>query len=201
MVIYHQLHNQTKFFKVWSAILVLHILYFKNIIMKLIQLSILLWVFIISTACFSQEEEDQLISVFSNKENSMDVLSKFSAKTTSQNLPVTIQNSVYVQQIGNNNNALTKIKATVSDVDLNQNGNSNSIYLNKSASEINQFVLQEGNNNSVIDFNYKYNNTVNSTYSQAGNNLNIVNIGSNSISKDLTIKQTGNSGSVLILNK
>ena len=151
------------------------------------------------SACFSQEEEDQLISVFSNKENSLDMVSKFS--TTEQNLPLSLQNTIYIQQIGNNNTTFADVKSNTSDIDFNQSGNNNSIYLNKTALEINQFVLQDGNNNSVTDFNYNYTGAVNTNYTQSGNNLNIVSIGSNSISKDLTIKQSGNSGSVIILNK
>ena len=43
-------------------------------------------------------------------------------------------------------------------------------------------------------------NNINNNFTQNGNNLNILSIGSNSISKDLSIKQTGNSASVIILN-
>lgn len=168
----------------------------KTIFLKHIALIML---FSVAT-CFSQEEEDQLISVFSSKENSLDVVSKFSSKPI-QNVPETIQNTIYIQQIGNNNYSFADIKSPDATVNFNQSGNNNSIFLDKNASEINQFVAQDGNNNSVVDFNYNFNGTVNSTFSQSGNNHTILSIGSNTISKDLTIKQSGNSGSVIILNK
>ena len=167
--------------------------------MKTTLLNIIFCAFILSgTTCFSQEE-DQFSTVFSSKENSLNLLSQFSNNQV-QNSSIVIQNSVIIQQIGNENNALADIEANISDVKLNQLGDNNSIYLDKSATEINQFIAQDGNNNSVIDFNYNSNNTINSNFSQMGNNLNIVNIGSNSISKELTVNQTGNSGSVIILN-
>lgn len=166
--------------------------------MKLVHLSILLLVFIISTAGFSQEEE--LSSVFSSKENSLFQLSKINAnkqENTSAGLP----NTIYVEQIGNNNNSNVNVNSNIVALNLNQFGNYNSIDLNKSAQEVNQFILQDGNSNTVTDFNYKSNTTINSNYSQVGNNLNIVSIGSNSISDQLIVKQKGNSGSVIILNK
>lgn len=166
--------------------------------MKLKQLSILLSVFIFSTAGFSQEEE--LSSVFSSKENSLFQLSNMNSKKQ-DNIPISLQNNVYVQQIGNNNNSNINLKSSNVDVSLNQLGNNNSVDLNKSGQEINQFILQNGNSNVVTDFNYKSNNTINSNYSQVGNNLNITSVGSNSISEQLIIKQRGNSGSVIILNK
>lgn len=166
--------------------------------MKLKQLSILLSVFIFSTAGFSQEEE--LSSVFSSKENSLFQLSKINANKQ-DNIALSLQNNVYVRQIGNNNNSNINVKSINVDVNLNQLGNNNVVDLNKSGQEINQFILQNGNSNVVTDFNYKSNNIINSNYTQVGNNLNITSIGSNSISEQLIIKQKGNAGSVIILNK
>ena len=151
--------------------------------------------------CLAQEEQDEFSSVFSTKQNSLLTLSKFSTLENNNAVNTATQNAVFIQQIGDNNQARTTINSSNSNVNLNQNGSDNFIFLDKTANQINQFVLQQGYNNNVIDFNLSTNSSINSNFTQTGNNLNIVNIGANSISKDLTINQSGNSGSVIILNK
>ena len=151
--------------------------------------------------CLAQEEQDEFSSVFSTKQNSLLTLSKFSTLENNNAVNTATQNAVFIQQIGDNNQARTTINSSNSNVNLNQNGSDNFIFLDKTANQINQFVSQQGSNNNVIDFNLSTNSSISSNFTQTGNNLNIVNIGANSISKDLTINQSGNSGSVIILNK
>ena len=169
-------------------------------IMKTKLLSGIILLFSLGT-CLAQEEQDEFSSVFSTKQNSLLTLSKFSTLENNNAVNTATQNAVFIQQIGDNNQARTTINSSNSNVNLNQNGSDNFIFLDKTANQINQFVLQQGSNNNVIDFNLSTNSSINSNFTQTGNNLNIVNIGANSISKDLTINQSGNSGSVIILNK
>lgn len=169
-------------------------------IMKTKLLSGIILLFSLGT-CLAQEEQDEFSSVFSTKQNSLLTLSKFSTLENNNAVNTATQNAVFIQQIGDNNQARTTINSSNSNVNLNQNGSDNFIFLDKTANQINQFVLQQGYNNNVIDFNLSTNSSINSNFTQTGNNLNIVNIGANSISKDLTINQSGNSGSVIILNK
>ena len=168
--------------------------------MKTKFLSGILLLFSLGT-CFAQEEQDEFSSVFSTKQNSLLTLSKFSTLENNNATSITTQNAVFIQQIGDNNQARTTINSSNSNVNLNQNGSDNFIFLDKTANQINQFVSQQGSNNNVIDFNLSTNSSINSNFTQTGNNLNIINIGANSISKDLTINQSGNAGSVIILNK
>lgn len=168
--------------------------------MKTKLLSGILLLFSLGT-CLAQEEQDEFSSIFSTKQNSLLTLSKFSTLENKNAVNTTAQNAVFIQQIGDNNQARTTINSSNSNVNLNQNGSDNFIFLDKTANQINQFVLQQGSNNNVIDFNLSTNSSINSNFTQTGNNLNIINIGANSISKDLTINQSGNAGSVIILNK
>lgn len=151
--------------------------------------------------CFAQEEEDDFSNVFSGKQNSLNTLSKFSVLDNKNAVNSTSQNSVFIQQIGSDNQVRTFVNSTNSTINLNQNGSDNFIFLDKTANQINQFVLQQGTNNNVVDFNLATDNPINTNFTQTGNNLNIINIGANSISKELTVNQSGNSGSVIILNK
>ncbi len=155
--------------------------------------------FLSLTICFAQEEEDEFSSIFSSKQNSLNTLSSFSNYQSVS--PSEANNIIFIQQVGNNNQVESSVTSDVSSVTLTQNGRDNYIFIDKTASEINQFVSQQGNNNEVYDFNYSSENPINNNFSQSGNNLNLINIGANSISKEITVKQTGNSGTVIILNK
>lgn len=155
--------------------------------------------FISLTICFAQEEEDEFSSIFNGKQNSLSTLSSFS---NNQNMSLgVVNNIIFIQQVGNNNQVDSSITSNVSNVTLTQDGRDNYIFIDKTASEINQFVSQQGNNNEVYDFNFSSENPLNNNFSQSGNNLNLINIGANSISKEITVKQSGNSGTVIILNK
>lgn len=166
------------------------------------QVMLLLVLLISVVYSYAQEDEtDDLALTFNGKQNSLNLLSSMTNNPLQETVPFNSSNSVFIQQIGQGNEIASAIKSNNSNVVLNQFGNENYIYLDKNAAQINQLVMQNGNNNSVVDFNLFSNNTINSNFSQLGNNLNIISIGANSISKELTINQTGNSGSVIILNK
>jgi hypothetical protein len=83
---------------------------------------------------------------------------------------------------------------------IDQDGTSNYLEVYKNAKQINQSFVQTGNNNFISDFSLYSGNPIGIEISQDGNNLTIFNNGSNSISKDLKISQTGNSGIMYIFN-
>ncbi len=168
----------------------------------LLKSSYIFLLFFAITVSFSQEDEnnDTLSKVFSNKENSMNVLSSYSSFIAIDASKVEVQNSIFIQQIGNKNTANTNIISSDANLNLIQKGDNNFVFVDKNAPIIQELILQDGSNNSIVDFNLKTNNSINNTFTQTGNNLNIISIGSNNLSKEMTVKQTGNSGSVIILN-
>lgn len=168
----------------------------------LLKSSYIFLLFFAITVSFSQEDEnnDTLSKVFSNKENSMNVLSSYSSLIANDASKVEVQNSIFIQQIGNKNTANTNIISSDANLNLIQKGDNNFVFVDKNAPIIQELILQDGSNNSIVDFNLKTNNSINNTFTQTGNNLNIISIGSNNLSKEMTVKQTGNSGSVIILN-
>lgn len=168
----------------------------------LLKSSYIFLLFFAITVSFSQEDEnnDTLSKVFSNKENSMNVLSSYSSFIAIDASKVEVQNSIFIQQIGNKNTANTNIISSDANLNLIQKGDNNFVFVDKNAPIIQELILQDGSNNSIVDFNLKTNNSINNTFTQSGNNLNIISIGSNNLSKEMTVKQTGNSGSVIILN-
>jgi hypothetical protein len=110
-------------------------------------------------------------------------------------------NMIQISQIGYSNYADVNVKSNNAKMTINQDGSGNYLEVYKSAKQINQSMIQTGNNNFISDFSLYSGTPIDVIFSQEGNNLSIFNNGSNSISKDLKISQTGNSGSVYIFNR
>ncbi|OOG72863.1 hypothetical protein B0E44_08385 [Flavobacterium sp. A45] len=110
-------------------------------------------------------------------------------------------NLVQIQQIGNYNYSSIYVKSNVAEVQVNQNGDNNFANVYRNAYMVNENINQTGNNNFISDFSVYSDEPVNTTFNQYGNNLTIYSTGSNSISKNLQINQTGNSGTVYIYNR
>lgn len=120
------------------------------------------------------------------------------SKSTKNN--VLNRNIVQISQLGQYNDADIRIKSSNSNLEVFQDGSNNSLQLQKSAKQINQTIVQSGNNNFISDISSYYGKSIDMSINQEGNNLKLVNSGTNSISKDLKISQQGNSGNIFIFN-
>lgn len=107
---------------------------------------------------------------------------------------------IQLQQIGDRNIFNAQLQVKNSTVLAVQKGNNNSIHLDKLASSIDQKILQLGNNNTVYDYSNYTKLEIKSEFVQKGNNNMIKSFGSNSISRDLKVIQSGNGASVLLIN-
>jgi len=158
---------------------------------------------------FSQEKDENSefknysSSVFDKKETALSLISAASDnKETTTVDYLRNQNSVVsIIQIGDYNTSDLNIQSDKANIGVMQNGNYNEYTLVKSAKTLSTDVLQNGNNNVIDDYSYRTNYDVNTKMTQNGNNQNIKSIGTNSISKDMKVSQTGNGASVIILNK
>ena len=112
-----------------------------------------------------------------------------------------MQRDVMIQQIGSFNYVNANLKAKDINVALVQNGIDNEIFMDKNANSIVQKIVQEGQSNYVKDFSLYVNYDINMEIIQKGNNQNIQNYGTNSLSKNMKIIQSGNGASVIIINK
>lgn len=110
-------------------------------------------------------------------------------------------NLVNIIQIGNYNYSKINIVSSDSKLAVTQNGDNNYTSIYKKANQIDQSVVQSGSNNFISDFSLQYDDSVKMQINQKGDNLSIYNNGSNSISKNMIINQSGNSGSVYIFNR
>lgn len=109
-------------------------------------------------------------------------------------------NIVNITQIGYSNYADLNIRSSNSKMAVYQDGTNNYLEVYKSGKDLNQSFEQLGNNNFISDFSSYSSTPVNMSLNQDGNNLSLYSSGSNSISKDLKINQTGNSGMIFIYN-
>lgn len=111
------------------------------------------------------------------------------------------KNMIQISQIGESNYADVNVRSRNAKMTINQVGSDNYLEVYKNAKQINQSISQTGHNNFISDFSLYSKSAIDMAISQEGNNLTIFNNGSNSISKDLKISQSGNSGSVYIFNR
>ncbi|UWY26371.1 hypothetical protein N4T20_11675 [Flavobacterium sp. TR2] len=110
-------------------------------------------------------------------------------------------NIVKISQIGNFNQANLTIISNNAYVTAQQTGNNNYMNVYKKADEINQSYIQSGNNNYISDVSLYSRGVESMKVNQDGNNLTVFSSGSNSISKDMIINQSGNSGTIYVFNR
>ncbi|OOV29553.1 hypothetical protein BXU11_06615 [Flavobacterium sp. LM5] len=109
-------------------------------------------------------------------------------------------NGIFIQQIGNFNSSNVDVIARSTEISLDQQGNNNSIIVSKEAFTVQQKIMQKGDNNNVFDIGGYSRHSVSMEFMQTGNNQNIHSFGTNSLSKDMKISQSGNGSTVIVVN-
>ena len=169
------------------------------------KISILLCVFLFSLFGFSQDENKNTdfnpysSSIFDSEVNSLFLVSNLS--TSINPIQIEDQTIINIQQIGDYNIINAAVNSDKTTLSISQNGIDNFVDLDKNAQEINQNIIQSGNHNTISDLTYFTTYKVNMDIVQTGTNQTIQNIGTNSISKDMKITQTGNGTAVIIINQ
>ncbi|MBM1106298.1 hypothetical protein JQC67_09140 [Aurantibacter crassamenti] len=123
-----------------------------------------------------------------------------SVSKVQSNLPQATANSVYIQQIGSNNNSSIHSQSGYSEINLVQNGNSNSADINVAAKTLNQNVLQNGNNNFLLEYGNTSGLNLERNIIQDGNNQGVVIFGSNTLTEKIQLNLQGNAKSITIRN-
>lgn len=139
------------------------------------------------------------IAIMGDKEGSLYLsTTNLSGNTTAKQQA--FDNTVQMQQIGEYNTFNAVLRSNTTAVSVFQKGNNNTILLNSQALSIEKKVLQQGDNNAIYDFASYSRYDVKNEFVQKGNDLTINSFGSNSISRDLKIIQSGNGATVLLIN-
>lgn len=125
---------------------------------------------------------------------------KQAASQVNQNAYIN-QNAVNIRQIGNFNTADITLKSSNYAIDVSQYGNNNSVDVYRNDLQTRQNIYQQGNNNAIKDFSFYSNQRANMNFTQLGNNLKVNNYGTNSISENMSIFQTGSAKEIIIINR
>lgn len=134
-------------------------------------------------------------------ENLQQKTSLFNIVASQNSGAVDVNNSIRVDQIGDNNTAYALTRSNSSDIRLTQIGNRNDVSLAVSANRISEDVLQFGNNHSFIDFSPNTTNLHSANVLQYGTNQNLIKIGGpNSISDKMMVSMKGRGQTVIIRN-
>ena len=118
---------------------------------------------------------------------------------TNQN-QTTNSNSVYLSQIGDDNNLSSTTKTLESNIVVLQNGNQNNTVLKLSSDNLMETVFQNGNNNTFLDYSLLKTDIRNVEVNQTGDNQNLTMYGSNSLSEKMKVSMNGNGQSIIIRN-
>lgn len=162
-------------------------------------------VFLFAVNAVSAQEENLVLIGNSNIEVSdisKSIISNNNFQSSFNNYNNNIQKDyVLVSQIGNSNYSNVNIKSNNSQINILQNGNENFVNIDKNVPQIQESIYQNGNNNYIQDYTAYSNQSSNTQFNQLGNNLTIFSNGTNSISQNLQITQTGDSGTIYIFNQ
>ena len=172
---------------------------FDNLGHMKLSVTYLLLTFFISYTAFSQGE---IATNFSTENERFNVLStmEFNQQANLSSSPVNQRNTVFIQQIGNNNRVYSQTQSQASRINLYQNGDFNRVEINADAPSLDTFVIQNGNNNYVLDNVYYSNLEVKLNAIQNGNNLSINRIGVNSLSNKLQLVQEGSFKTITVIS-
>ena len=118
---------------------------------------------------------------------------------TNQN-QTTNSNSVYLSQIGDDNNLSSTTKTLESNIVVLQNGNQNNTVLKLSSDNLMETILQNGNNNTFLDYSLLKTDIRNVEVNQTGDNQNLTIYGANSLSEKMKVSMKGNSQNIIIRN-
>ncbi len=135
---------------------------------------------------------------FQTKETALNFLSSQNTPTN-QNKNLVESNTVFIEQIGNNNVLNANTNSDTSDLNFSQRGESNSIFLDISvANDIQQDILQQGDKNQFFNITTNPFGSHSAEIIQNGNNQDITLYGNNSISDKIKINMQGNDRSVIV---
>lgn len=110
-------------------------------------------------------------------------------------------NNAIITQIGNQNNNQNTILASQSFTQVYQNGHFNSTNIYRVEAEVNEFIFQNGNGNTINEMSIGNYNIIENQYIQNGDNNRITSFGSNTISESLKIQINGNNASIIIISR
>lgn len=147
---------------------------------------------------YSEPQQPEIES-FQSKASALSFISSQNQQAA-RSTETTTGSSVFINQIGSNNDAQIKVNATTSFLNVLQNGLSNLMLVDVTAAEINQNLTQNGESNRFYSFSNNPASIQNMEVLQNGVNQDITVYGGNSLSENLKINMQGNDRSIIVRN-
>jgi hypothetical protein len=169
----------------------------KTIFKFIIAVSILISSNVITAQTFEATDNTDAISSFDTQSSQENFLLNQTDTATSL---ASTENSVFIAQIGDNNDIVSITKSFESDISIVQNGNQNVTVLDLNSTKLAETVIQKGDNNTFLDYSPFKSDVRNATINQTGNNQNLTMFGSNSLSEKIKISMQGQDQSIIIRN-
>jgi len=176
---------------------------FRNeIIFKMTKQFFVLFIFtLFGVTTFSQNANEQssiaIANSFDNKASELNYLANQGFQINETNL---LDNGVYVSQAGEGNTIFSNTTAETINLNLIQKGTFNEIALEVTAKDISETVIQDGNDNSFLDFSDNGALFHGAEILQVGNDQNLVWFGNNSIAERLKVTMRGEGKTVTVRN-
>ncbi|SFJ25044.1 hypothetical protein [Olleya namhaensis] len=169
----------------------------KTIFKFIIAVSILTSSSLITAQTFEATDNTDAISSFDTQSSQENFLLNQTDTATSF---ASTENSVFIAQIGDNNDLVSITESFESDISIIQNGNQNVTVLDLNSTKLTETVIQKGDNNTFLDYSPFKSDVRNATINQTGNNQNLTMFGSNSLSEKIKISMQGQDQSIIIRN-
>lgn len=164
-------------------------------------LCVLVLCFLVTQVCigqtYSSEEENTNETVTLNGTNVSERVFNSFFQTNSV-APSVQGSSVFLTQIGEDNQARVQVAAKASDINIQQNGDYNLTDLEYKVNTVITNLVQNGNSNSIKDYVYNSEEDISLQLQQEGNNLYFERFGSNELTKSLQFRQTEASPTIII---
>ena len=146
------------------------------------------------------DERASSLSSIGNEASQHNFLSNQNANATAEDGSLFSQNTVFITQIGDNNEVGSVTSSNESNIQYVQIGNYNILDVNVGSERIDESIFQIGNNNTVFDYNVFKNELHDIEVSQSGNNQNLTLFGANSISEKLKVSMQGQNQTIIVRN-
>jgi hypothetical protein len=147
---------------------------------------------------FSEPQQPEIES-FQSSASALSFISSQNQQAARSN-QATSGSSVFINQIGSNNDAEIRVNAPTSFVNVLQNGFSNEMLVDITALDITQNITQNGESNRYYNFSNNPAAVQNMEVLQNGINQDITVFGSNSLSENLKIYMQGSDRSIIVRN-
>ncbi len=147
---------------------------------------------------FSEPEQAEIES-FQSRASALSYISSQNQQAARSN-QATSGSSVFINQIGSNNDVEIRVNAPSSFVNVLQNGFSNEMLIDITALDITQNITQNGESNRYYNFSNNPAAVQNMEVLQNGINQDITVFGSNSLSENLKIYMQGSDRSIIVRN-